>query len=196
MNTPGLPISKKAYTRFCERIRRINATLGTDSAYMLDMLDEYLAGNKHPGDDLHPQQDFAFLFLRDEIDLAITRSTRAREAARLRRERKPPEKRHKEKKIPDNNTPQLSPEEKRLADEKYARQVESYKKCVRMQLYPEYYNQQSQPRQRDDSEIYSCRPHEILRGYRYVHPLWCDEPVRLPDYDDDGDEENDSPYRY
>ena len=197
-HTHNLPVSRKAYIRFRERIERINTSLGSDPAYMLGMLDEYLAGNRQPGDDSHPQQNFAFMFLRDDIDLAIARSAHAREAARRRRERKKHE--HPESrrdKRPDDSD---SADQKKI-DEDYARYVQALKDCIRASNYPTIPQSQSLsqdlpiPQQRDPRDACGRRPHEILAGYRYKRPFLSDDPTDIV-WTDGSDEENDSPYHY
>lgn len=84
----SLPISQKAYEGFRERIKRINNWYALDPRNMLQMLDDYLAGDSEPGGGASMIHKIAFLFLREEIDRAKARSARARENARLRRERK------------------------------------------------------------------------------------------------------------
>lgn len=52
---------------------------------MITVLDRYLAGDHSAGDTLPATSRTAFAFLRQEIDVAIQRSMRARERARQRR---------------------------------------------------------------------------------------------------------------
>ena len=83
-----LPISKKAYNRFRERILRVNDLFGLDSNYMLWLFEEYMEGRTHDISEGGLACDLAFEMLRVDIDAAIARSARARRNARLRRERK------------------------------------------------------------------------------------------------------------
>ena len=83
-----LPVSKKAYNRFRERILRVNDLFGLDSNYMLWLFEEYMEGRTHDISEGGLACDLAFEMLRVEIDAAIARSARARRNARLRRERK------------------------------------------------------------------------------------------------------------
>lgn len=88
MKKHTLPISRKAYEGFRERIRTVSKAFGFDAAVMLTILDQYLDGDKNAGASAPMPINMAFQMLRFEIDRAITRSARARENARLRRERR------------------------------------------------------------------------------------------------------------
>ena len=85
MNAPVLPISRKAYIRFTDRINRVYGPDTSEANAMITVLDRYLAGDHSAGDTLPATSRTAFAFLRQEIDLAIERSMRARERARQRR---------------------------------------------------------------------------------------------------------------
>lgn len=85
MNAPALPISRKAYIRFTDRINRVYGPDTSEANAMITVLDRYLAGDHSAGDTLPATSRTAFAFLRQEIDLAIERSMRARERARQRR---------------------------------------------------------------------------------------------------------------
>lgn len=85
MNAPVLPISRKAYIRFTDRINRVYGPDTSEANAMITVLDRYLAGDLSAGDTLPATSRTAFAFLRQEIDLAIERSMRARERARQRR---------------------------------------------------------------------------------------------------------------
>lgn len=89
-NTPvsTLPISKKAYVGFTERIRQVFAMDTAKAGIMIGVLDRYLDGDIDAPDTLDDSMRMAFEFLRHDVDLAIERSRRARERARLRREAK------------------------------------------------------------------------------------------------------------
>ncbi len=84
MNAPVLPISRKAYIRFTDRINRVYGPDTSEANAMITVLDRYLAGDHSAGDTLPATSRTAFAFLRQEIDLAIERSMRARERARQR----------------------------------------------------------------------------------------------------------------
>ena len=83
----NLPISRKAYDGFVDRIRSI---LGKtfEGDFMVQALNDYLRG----GDSYKWGLDFTyrlvFEFLRQDIDKAIERSRKARERAAMRRIRK------------------------------------------------------------------------------------------------------------
>ena len=78
------PVSNKAYMRFVERIHIVV----TDSAKrraMLAALDSYLDGNRDTYDsELTPDCVMVFGMLRFEIDLAISRSAKARSRAQIK----------------------------------------------------------------------------------------------------------------
>lgn len=85
-NCPAnLPISKKAYSGFIARIEEIFKSDKATSALMRDALDCYLSGDTEAIDFLPPSLRYAFAFLCQEVDCAITRSARARERAALRK---------------------------------------------------------------------------------------------------------------
>lgn len=86
-NAPAssLPVSKKAYNGFTDRIRQVYVSDASRSALMIDVLDRYLDGDKVAPDTLDEHMRMAFEFLRHDVDLAIERSRRARERARARR---------------------------------------------------------------------------------------------------------------
>ena len=75
------PVSQKAYARFVERISTV-ITDSTKRKAMLAALDSYLDGNRETYDrDLTPDCAMTFAMLRFEIDLAISRSAKARSRA-------------------------------------------------------------------------------------------------------------------
>lgn len=86
-----LPISKKAYECFVERIRSVSAKFIGDPAPFIRILDQYLAGEREY---LYMSATYemriAFEMLRPEIDRAIERSRRARERALARRKNNEP----------------------------------------------------------------------------------------------------------
>ncbi len=76
------PVSQKAYARFVERISTV-ITDSTKRKAMLAALDSYLDGNRETYDrGLPPDCAMTFAMLRFEIDLAISRSAKARSRAR------------------------------------------------------------------------------------------------------------------
>lgn len=86
-----LPISKKAYECFVERIKSVSAKFIGDPAPFIRILDQYLAGEREY---LYMSATYemriAFEMLRPEIDRAIERSRRARERALARRKHNEP----------------------------------------------------------------------------------------------------------
>lgn len=91
-----LPVSQKAYEGFRERIIRVNKLFGLNPKYMLWLLDEYMYGRTHIKSGGGFVCDVTFKMLCYDIDRAKARSARARENARVRRERKASERREKE----------------------------------------------------------------------------------------------------
>lgn len=80
-----LPVSKKAYNRFIERINIVITDIGKRAA-MAKALDTYLTGNRTDyAAPLSPECAMVFEMLRFEIDQAITRSERARARALARK---------------------------------------------------------------------------------------------------------------
>lgn len=76
------PVSHKAYARFVERISTV-ITDSTKQKAMLAALDSYLDGDRETYDRaLTPDCAMTFAMLRFEIDLAISRSAKARTRAR------------------------------------------------------------------------------------------------------------------
>lgn len=76
------PVSEKAYASFVERICHVIADK-RKRATMLIALERYLAGDRETyALDLTPDCMFAFEMLRFDIDLAITRSAKARKRVR------------------------------------------------------------------------------------------------------------------
>ena len=79
-----LPVSRKAYKGFVNRINTVLGNSETASA-MVHALDLYLEGGKDYAAGLDAQSRMAFEFLRQEIDIAVERSRKARARAALRR---------------------------------------------------------------------------------------------------------------
>lgn len=79
-----LPISRKAYKGFIERI---NSAIGeADRAILLvNALDSYLRGEDDYVCGLDDGLRLAFIFLRQDIDMAMARSAKARERAARRK---------------------------------------------------------------------------------------------------------------
>lgn len=79
----SLPVSRKAYEGF---VARINDVMGTSrkAQMMIDAMDRYLAGDSDCTSKLDSGCRMAFEFLRQDIDVAMLRSKRARERALAR----------------------------------------------------------------------------------------------------------------
>lgn len=85
--TNTLPVSKKAYESFVDRINCIVKT-ASQRQMMLDALDRYLHDDTaNYNSDLDESCRMAFEFLRADIDAAIRRSAIARSRATRRREK-------------------------------------------------------------------------------------------------------------
>lgn len=76
-----LPVSKKAYRSFVDRINDVLGHGSDNASRMLKALDAYLEGNPEPASRLNAACRLAFGFLRHDIDCAMARSNRARERA-------------------------------------------------------------------------------------------------------------------
>ncbi|MCM1050509.1 MAG: hypothetical protein NC349_00975 [Paenibacillus sp.] len=85
MKKHQLPISAKAYARFIARIESALSTSPAGISAMRHAFDLYLSGDTSAAEALPADLKTAFRFLRHEIDVAIERSRRARERARIRR---------------------------------------------------------------------------------------------------------------
>ncbi|MCM1051166.1 MAG: hypothetical protein NC349_04325 [Paenibacillus sp.] len=84
----GIPISRKAYIRFVQRIRLVYADNPAKASDIERSLELYLSRDTDYALYLaDPADQRGFEFLRQEIDIAIERSAKARERARLRKER-------------------------------------------------------------------------------------------------------------
>jgi len=81
-----MPISANAYRRFIDRIHSLLG-MGDEAVVMVSALDGYLRGTAvgELGLDSHPALVLAFDFLRQEVDIAMERSRKARECAGRRR---------------------------------------------------------------------------------------------------------------
>lgn len=77
----NLPISKKAYFGFIDRINAIFSSDQAVATLMRDALDLYLSGNRDAGESLPAPLRFAFAFLCQDVDCAIRRSACARNRA-------------------------------------------------------------------------------------------------------------------
>ena len=88
-NVNSLPISKKAYLRLVARIDKAFEFYHKESvpnAVMIAVLNRYLIGDVEVIDQLPPALFIAFQFVMQDADMAMERSRKARERARLRRE--------------------------------------------------------------------------------------------------------------
>lgn len=81
----GLSISRNAYKRFVDRILKVYLPDAESADVMISALDAYLSGGLDAVSITDASMLTAFAFLRQEIDVAIERSRRARERARIRK---------------------------------------------------------------------------------------------------------------
>lgn len=81
----NLPISRNAYKRFINRIISVFADDPTGMSEMIAAFDSYLADPASPINFINPSMRVAFSFLRQDIDVAIERSRRARQRAVARK---------------------------------------------------------------------------------------------------------------
>ncbi len=81
----GLSISRNAYKRFVDRILKVYLPDVESADVMISALDAYLSGGLDAVSITDASMRTAFAFLRQEIDVAIERSRRARERARIRK---------------------------------------------------------------------------------------------------------------
>lgn len=82
----NLPISRKAYDKFVERIHRVFPTDPETAGHMITLMKMYLAKGEAALEPFSISARVAFAFLAQDIDVAIERSARARQRARERRE--------------------------------------------------------------------------------------------------------------
>jgi hypothetical protein len=84
---PSLPISRKAYRRFIDRIHEVYSAELPVARLMVSVLDVYLLGDRHLAGAMLEGSDHkhAFSFLCQDVDMAIERSRRARQQALARR---------------------------------------------------------------------------------------------------------------
>lgn len=82
----NLPISRKAYDKFVERIHRVFPTDPETVGHMIKLMKMYLAKGEAALEPFSISARVAFAFLAQDIDVAIERSARARQRARERRE--------------------------------------------------------------------------------------------------------------
>lgn len=81
----NLPISRNAYKRFINRIISVFADDPAGMSEMIAAFDSYLADPASPIQFIDPSMRAAFSFLRQDIDVAIERSSRARQRALARK---------------------------------------------------------------------------------------------------------------
>lgn len=81
----NLPISRNAYKRFINRIISVFADDPAGMSEMITAFDSYLAAPASPINFINPSMRAAFSFLRQDIDVAIERSRRARQRALARK---------------------------------------------------------------------------------------------------------------
>ena len=81
----NLPISRNAYKRFINRIISVFADDPSGMSEMITAFDSYLADPASPINFINPSMRAAFSFLRQDIDVAIERSRRARQRALARK---------------------------------------------------------------------------------------------------------------
>ena len=81
----NLPISRNAYKRFINRIISVFADDPSGMSEMIAAFDSYLADPASPINFINPSMRVAFSFLRQDIDVAIERSHRARQRALARK---------------------------------------------------------------------------------------------------------------
>lgn len=86
----NLPISRNAYKRFINRIISVFADDPSGMSEMIAAFDSYLADPASPINFINPSMRAAFSFLRQDIDVAIERSSRARQRALARKATAPP----------------------------------------------------------------------------------------------------------
>lgn len=84
---PSLPISRKAYRRFIDRINEVYSAELPVARLMVSVLDVYLLGDRRLAGSMLEGSDHkhAFSFLCQDVDMAIERSRRARQQALARR---------------------------------------------------------------------------------------------------------------
>lgn len=81
----NLPISRNAYKRFINRIISVFADDPAGMSEMITAFDSYLTDPASPIIFINPSMRVAFSFLRQDIDVAIERSRRARQRALARK---------------------------------------------------------------------------------------------------------------
>lgn len=81
----NLPISRNAYKRFINRIISVFADDPSGMSEMITAFDSYLTDPASPINFINPSMRAAFSFLRQDIDVAIERSRRARQRALARK---------------------------------------------------------------------------------------------------------------
>lgn len=81
-------ISKRAYEGFMFRIYEVFASNLALASVMISVLESYLMGDASAADSLTPELRPAWAFLKQDVDLAMERSRRARLRARQRADRR------------------------------------------------------------------------------------------------------------
>lgn len=104
---PSLPISRKAYRRFIDRIHEVYSAELPVARLMVSVLDVYLLGDRHLAGAMLEGSDHkhAFSFLCQDVDMAIERSRRARQQALARRLAR----QQAEAIVPTASTPAITP---------------------------------------------------------------------------------------
>ncbi|MCM1052325.1 MAG: hypothetical protein NC349_10220 [Paenibacillus sp.] len=87
----NLPISRNAYKRFINRIISVFADDPAGMSEMITAFDSYLTDPASPIIFINPSMRVAFSFLRQDINVAIERSRRARQRALARKASATPE---------------------------------------------------------------------------------------------------------
>jgi len=81
----AMPVSRRAYEGFVLRIFEVFASDIAMGAVMINVLEAYLMGDVSAADSLAPALRLAWAFLKQDVDVAMERSRRARERAGARR---------------------------------------------------------------------------------------------------------------
>ena len=81
----AMPVSRRAYEGFVLRIFEVFDSDIAMGAVMINVLEAYLMGDASAADSLAPAMRMAWAFLKQDVDVAMERSRRARERAGARR---------------------------------------------------------------------------------------------------------------